>query len=111
MVGCKIVGDREAEQIDHFVGVRSDDVSAQNAIGVLLDQCLEAVDQFMEAYGRVPVRNLLRVLSEFDTLRARLRLAEANPSNWGNCECDARNAPVVRPAPAPLPNIPRPAAT
>src|SRR5215813_13351433 len=32
----------------------------------------------------------------FDPLRARLYLAEANRSNGRNCECDARNAPVVR---------------
>src|SRR5262249_56792271 len=71
--------------------------SAKDAIGVLLDEGLEAVDRFVESSGCVPVRSLLRVHSEFDPLRARLRLAEPNRGNWRNCECDARNAPVVRP--------------
>src|SRR5262249_3872525 len=74
-----------------------DEVSPQDAIGVLLDEGLEAVDRFVESQRCVPVRSLLRVHSEFDPLRARLRLAEPNRGNWRNCERDARNAPVVRP--------------
>src|SRR5262245_33665403 len=77
--------------------MRPDEVSAQDSIGILLDEGLEAIDRFIESHGCVPVRNLLRVHSEFDPLRARLRLAEANRGNWRNCECDARNAAVVRP--------------
>src|SRR5262249_56641970 len=79
--------------------MRPDEVSAQDTIGVLPDQCLEAVDRFVESPGRVPIGSLLRMQSEFDPLRARLRLAEANRGNWRNCECDARNAAVVRPVP------------
>src|SRR5262249_54942423 len=67
--------------------------------GVLFDQCLEAVDRFVESSGCVPVRSLLRVHSEFDPFRARLHLAEADCGNWRNCECDARNTSVVRPMP------------
>src|SRR5262249_45164767 len=74
-----------------------DRVSAQDAIGVLFDQCLEAVDRFVESSGCIPVRSLFRVHSEFGPFRARLRLAEADCGNWRNCECDARNASVVRP--------------
>src|SRR5262249_1931366 len=74
-----------------------DEVSAQDSIGILLDEGLEAVDRFIESHGRVPIRDLLRVHSEFDPLRARLCLAEANRSNWRNCERDAGNAPVVWP--------------
>src|SRR5215471_15535246 len=91
------VADREAEQIDDLFGMGPDEVSAQDAICVLLDEGLEAVDRFVESSGCVPVRSRLRVHSEFDPLRARLRLAEPNRGNWRNCECDARNAPVVRP--------------
>src|SRR5215813_11202287 len=76
-----------------------DEVSAQDAIGVLLDEGLEAVDRFVESQGRVPVGSLLRVHAEFDPLRARLCLAKANRGNWRNCERDARNAAVVRPVP------------
>src|SRR5262249_21354775 len=76
-----------------------DEVSAQDTIGVLLDQCLEAVDQFVESLGCVPVGDLLRVHSEFDPLRARLHLAETNRGNWRSGECDLWNAPVVRPVP------------
>src|SRR5262249_6088654 len=76
-----------------------DEVSAQDAIGVLLDQCLEAVDRFVESPGCVPIRGVLGVYSEFDPLCARARLAEANRGNWRNRECDARNALVVRPVP------------
>ena len=79
--------------------MRPDEVSAQDTIGVLPDQCLEAVDRFVESPGRVPIGSLLRMQSEFDPLRARLRLAEANRGNWRNRECDARNAAVVRPVP------------
>src|SRR6516164_11009567 len=82
-----------------------DEVSAQDAIGVLFDQCLEAVDRFVESSGCVPVRSLLRVHSEFDPFRARLRLAEADCGNWRNCECDARNASVVRPMPVAVEKI------
>src|SRR5260370_38034149 len=77
----------------------ADEVSAQDAIGVLFDQCLEAVDRLVESPGRVPIGSLLRVHSEFDPLRERLRLAEANRRNGRNCECDARNAAVVRSVP------------
>src|SRR6516165_8674201 len=93
------VADREAEQVDDLFGMGPDEVSAQDAIGVLLDKGLEAVDRFVESSGCVPVRSLLRVHSKFDPLRARLHLAETNRGNWRNCECDARNAPVVRPVP------------
>src|SRR5215813_13474337 len=79
--------------------MRPDEVSAQDTIGVLPDQCLEAVDRFVESPGRVPIGSLLRMQSEFDPLRTRLRLAEANRGNWRNCECNARNASVVRPVP------------
>src|SRR5262245_28409876 len=79
--------------------MRPDEVSPQDAVSVLLDEGLEAVDRFVESQRCVPVRNLLRVHSEFHPLRARLRLAEANRGNWRNCECDARNAPVVWPVP------------
>src|SRR5262249_20966848 len=76
-----------------------DEVSTQDTIGLLLDQCLEAVDRFVESSGCVPIRNVLRVHSEFDHLRARLRLGEANCRNGWNCECDTRNTPVVRSVP------------
>ena len=85
--------------------MRPDEVSAQDTIGVLPDQCLEAVDRFVESPGRVPIGSLLRMQSEFDPLRARLRLAEANRGNWRNCECDARNAAVVRPVPVAVEKI------
>src|SRR6516164_9598561 len=77
----------------------ANEVSAQDAIGVLLDEGLEAIDRFIESQGCVPVGSLLGVHSEFQPLRARLRLAEANRGNWRNGECDARNAAVVRPVP------------
>src|SRR5262249_23585406 len=76
--------------------MRPDEVSAQDAIAVLLDQGLEAVDGLIESHGCIPVRNLLRVHAEFYPLRARLHLAKANRGNWRNRERDARDAPVVR---------------
>src|SRR5262245_14175311 len=83
----------------------ADEVSAQDAIGVLFDQCLEAVDRFVESPGCVPIGSLLRVHSEFDPPRARLRLAEANRRNGRNCECDARNAAVVRSMPVAIEKV------
>src|ERR1700737_4757309 len=77
----------------------ADEVSAQDALALLCAQCLEAVDRFVESPGCVPIGSLLRVHSEFDPLRERLRLAEANRRNGRNCECDARNAAVVRSVP------------
>src|SRR6516165_5262496 len=95
ILGRQTVTDRDTKQVDDLFGMGPDEVSAQDAIGALLDQCLETVDRFIEPQGGVPVRNFLRMHSEFEPLRARLRLAKADSGNRGNRERDARDAPVI----------------
>ena len=49
------VTDRDGEKVDDLFGMGPDEVSAQDAIGILLDEGLEAVDGFIESHGCVPV--------------------------------------------------------
>ena len=67
--------DRDTEQVDDLLGMRPNEVSAQDPIGVLFDQRLEAVDRFVEPPSRVPIRNLLRMYPKFEPPRARVSLA------------------------------------
>jgi hypothetical protein len=44
ILGCQTVTDRDTKQVDDLFGMGPDEVSAQDAIGALLDQYLETVD-------------------------------------------------------------------
>ena len=40
------MADRQAKEVDHFVDVWPDEMGAQDAAGVRIDQCLKTVDRF-----------------------------------------------------------------
>jgi hypothetical protein len=59
IVSGELVADRQAKEVDHFVDVRPNEMGAQDAAGVRIDQCLKTVDRFIEPPGCVPFGNLL----------------------------------------------------
>lgn len=63
--------DRESEEIDDFIDMRSDEMSAKNSIRFFLDEDLEGVDSFRRLSCGEPIRSFLVVLAKLETsLRA-----------------------------------------
>ena len=75
ILGGQTVTDRDTEQGDDLLGMRPNEVSAQDPIGVLFDQCLETVDQFFESQGGVPVKYATNPRSAIAVLTAGLKCA------------------------------------
>jgi hypothetical protein len=63
---------------DDLVDVWPDEVGAENAIGLLFNKHLEAIDGLGDAPRGVPVRGLPMMRPELKTLLARLLLADAD---------------------------------
>src|SRR6202047_5492989 len=95
ILGRQTVAYREAEEIDYIFGMWPDEMAAQGAAGVRIDQCLETVDRFIEAPGCVPIGNLFRVYTEFEPPRPRIRRAQTTGRDRRDCERDARDTPIV----------------
>jgi hypothetical protein len=57
--GRQAMSYREAEKIDDLFCMRPDEMSTQDAVGVLFNQRLETVDRFIEPASGVPVGSFL----------------------------------------------------
>src|SRR6266508_1610528 len=94
-LGAQFLPDRESKNVDHLVGVRPEEMRAEHAVGLLLDQRFEAVSRLRRLTGGEPVRRFLRFGAEPEPAFARLRFAQADRRDRRNGESDARHARIV----------------
>src|SRR6266568_3990363 len=98
--------DREGEEVDDLLGVQTQQVRPQNALGALLDECLEP--RMRERYPPrgIPACGVLVVRREVQTLGASRFLKEAYPYERRGRKDHAGNATIVRSMPVALQKVP-----
>src|SRR3546814_8249309 len=65
------MADGQAEKVDHLVGVRPDEMRAEDEVRPLVDQNFVAIDRLGEPAGGVPVRRPGRVNPALEAAAAR----------------------------------------
>src|SRR3546814_9491537 len=65
------MADGQAEKVDHLVGVRPDEMRAEDEVRPLVDQNFVAIDRLGEPAGGEPVRRRGRVNPELEAAAAR----------------------------------------
>jgi hypothetical protein len=77
-ISGQIIADRQGEDVDDLVGVRADDMCAENASGLIFHKGLVAVDGFGDATRRTPGSGLFALGAEFETRCTGVRLAQSD---------------------------------
>src|SRR5215472_5247000 len=94
---CRRSGARSSERMAgaHLLGVHAEEMRAEDALGLLRDQDLEARVPQADTSRRIPARRVLVVGPEAQTLLARVRLLEPHRRQGWDCEHHARDAAIV----------------
>ena len=96
VIDAEIVPNRKSEQIDDFIGMRSNEMRAENAPAILIDKRLVPVDGLGNAAGRIPGGHLRRLDPQFRGLRAGGALGQPDGGDRGQREGNAWHATIVR---------------
>jgi hypothetical protein len=75
--------------LNTLVGMRPDQMRAENAPAILFDERLVTVHGFADAPGRVPVRHLGGIHAQLWCLLTRRGFGEADRSDWWQRESKA----------------------
>src|SRR5260370_40264722 len=90
------MANRKAEEVDYFIDVGSNEMCAEDLVGIGIDKHLEPVHRFGQAARGEPVRCLLSFHVHVAALLARGRLTRSDCGNGRNRKSDAWHSPVVR---------------
>src|SRR5665213_3231047 len=74
IIRSELLADGKRKDIDHLVGVRADEMCAENALAAIFDQNLRAVDRLSRLPSGEPVGGFLAIDAELETLLARRSL-------------------------------------
>src|SRR5437660_11342034 len=88
LIGGKSRADCQSENVDDFVGVRPNEMGAEDALGSLLDQYLESGAVLANPSRAVPFRGLLVLDTESELLLARLLFEQPDAGERRNREHD-----------------------
>src|SRR5579883_2525532 len=97
VTGRQVPAYRQREEVNDLFGVRTQQVHPQDAVSSLFNQHLEAGMREGHAPRGVPVRGVLIVRGEMETLRSCCLLQQTHASQGWNRENDAGDACIVRP--------------
>src|SRR5258708_27717662 len=93
--GSEIVPDWERKDIDHLVGVRTDDMRSENLTRFLFDQRFIAIHPLRKTACGKPVGCAPRLHIDFKSLGLHLALVQADRGDRRHRESHTRHAPVV----------------
>src|SRR2546421_9334127 len=76
--------DGDREEVDDLVGLRAQEMGAEHALRLLVNEDLEARDGFSGAARIEPARRVLKVHAKARTSRASRRLTQSGRRQWRN---------------------------
>src|SRR6202022_1646514 len=96
LCGGDVMANRKAEEVDYFIDMGSNEMRAEDLVGIGIDKHLEPIHRFGQAARGEPNRCLLSFHVHVAALLARGRLTRSDWGNGPNGKSGAWHAAVVR---------------
>src|SRR5260370_25965703 len=87
--------DCERKEIDYLVGVGTDDMRAEDLTRSLFDQRFIAIHPLRETAGGKPIRRVLRLPFELQSLRLRVALVQTDGGNRRHRESHTLHPSII----------------